>query len=89
MVIMIDLIIRVAILGATGFLFGIILLSYSRMPNRKMGFITIGFGVLFIHAILLMPEVMFTNYTMGFTENIHLLIHLIALIFITLGILKD
>ena len=89
MAIMIDLVIRIAILGATGFLFSIILLAYSRLPNRKMGLITIGFGVLFLHAILLMPEVMIETYTMGFTENTHLLIHLIALIFITAGIFQD
>ena len=88
MVIMIDVIIRVAILIATGFLFGIILLAYLRVPTQKMGFITLGFGVLFLHAVLLMPEVMLENYTMGFTENAHLLIHFIALMFITIGILK-
>jgi hypothetical protein len=86
---MIDLMIRLGILSATGTLFLIILLAYRRMPTRKMSFITAGFGLMFIHAVLLMPEVMLENYTMGFTENAHLLIHFIAIVLITIGILKD
>ncbi|MBD3204889.1 hypothetical protein GF319_00925 [Candidatus Bathyarchaeota archaeon] len=86
---MIGLLIRLGILAATGSLFLIILLAYRRVPSQKMGFIASGFGFMFIHAILLMPEVMLENYTMGFTENTHLFIHFIALVLITAGILKD
>jgi hypothetical protein len=86
---MIDMIIRLGLLAATGILFLIILLAFRRVPTQKMGFITAGFGLLFLHAVLLIPEVMLENYTMGFTDNTHLLIHLIALILITTGILKD
>jgi hypothetical protein len=86
---MIDMIIRLGILAATGTLFIIILLAYRRLPTQKMGFITAGFGLMFLHAILLMPEIMLENYTMGFTENTHLFIHFIALVLITVGIFKD
>jgi hypothetical protein len=86
---MLDMIVRLGILAATGTLFLIIWMAYRRVPTQKMGFITAGFGLMFIHAVLLMPEVMLENYTMGFTENTHLLIHFVALVFITLGILKD
>jgi hypothetical protein len=86
---MIDMIIRLGLLAATGSLFLIIFLAYIRLPTQKMGYIAAGFGVMFVHAILLMPEVMLENITMGFTENTHLLIHLVALLLITTGILKD
>jgi hypothetical protein len=59
------------------------------MRISKLLFIALGFSVLFLHSILLMPEIMLENYTMGFTENIHLLIHLIGMTLISIGILKD
>jgi hypothetical protein len=86
---MFDIVVRLAILVVTGFLFIIMLISYSRMRSPKLLLILIGFGVLFLHSILLMPEIMIENYTMGFTDTFHLLIHLTAMSFITLGIIKD
>ena len=86
---MLDMIIRLGVLAATGSLFLIILLAYRRIPSQKMGLIAAGFGLMFVHAVLLMPEVMLENYTMGFTENTHLIIHFVALVLITAGILKD
>lgn len=86
---MFDVIVRLAILVVTGFLFILMLVSYNRMRNLKLLLILIGFGVLFLHSILLMPEIMIENYTMGFTDTLHLLIHLTAMSFITLGIIKD
>jgi uncharacterized protein (DUF486 family) len=86
---MIDVIIRVGLLIASGLLFTFILLAYLRLRNSKLGFITLGFGILFIDSILLIPELMFENFTMGFTDNVHLAIHLIAMIFISIGVLKD
>lgn len=86
---MFDIIVRLAILLVTGFLFLIISVSYLRMRTLKLMFIMIGFGVMFFHSILLMPEVMIENYTMEFTDTIHLLIHLVSMSFLTLGMLKD
>jgi len=86
---MFDVIVRLAILVVTGFLFILMLVSYSRMRSLKLLLILIGFGVLFLHSILLMPEIMIENYTMGFTDTFHLLIHLAAMSFITLGIIKE
>ncbi len=86
---MLDLVIRLGILAATGTLFLIIFLAYRRVPSRKMAYITAGFGLMFVHAVLLMPEVMLENITMGFTDNTHLLVHLIALLLVTIGILMD
>ncbi|MHA2083951.1 MAG: hypothetical protein ACXAB9_08185 [Candidatus Thorarchaeota archaeon] len=86
---LIDVIIRIALLLATGFLFLTILTAYRRMPTRKMFYFTLGFGTFFLQAILLMPELMLENYAMQFTENIHLSVQLVALTLITIGILKD
>jgi hypothetical protein len=87
--ILIDALVRIALLLATGFLFVSILTAYRRMPTRKMTYFTLGFGTFFLQAILLMPELMLENYTMQFTENVHLFVQLVALTFVTLGILKD
>jgi hypothetical protein len=86
---MFDMVIRLGVLAATGSLFLIILLAYRRVPSQKMGLIAAGFGLMFVHAVLLMPEVMLENITMGFTDNTHLIIHFVALVFISVGILKD
>jgi uncharacterized membrane protein YhfC len=83
---LIDAIIRVSLVIATSILFGIIFLSYQRVKNRKLLFISIGFGVFFIHALLTIPE-LFNVYTID--ENTHLLTHLIGLMFILFGTLKD
>ena len=89
MVLMLDVILRISLVIATGFLFGIILLAYYRIRNIKLIFIAIGFAVFFIHALLYMPEIMISKYTFKFTENNHIAFNLIALIFITLGILRE
>ena len=84
-----DVVVRLALVLATGFLFGIVFLTYYRLRNRKMLFITIGFGIFFVHALLYVPELFGSAYMIAMDENVHLLIHLIALLFILLGILKD
>jgi hypothetical protein len=86
---MIDVVIRAGLLIASGTLFVFILLAYLRIRSSKFGFITIGVGFLFLDSILLIPELMFQDFTMGFTENAHLTIHLIAMTLITIGVLKD
>jgi len=85
----IDVVVRVGLALATTFLFGIVFLAYLRLKNRKMLFISAGFGVLVIYALVALPELFNDAYAIAFDENMHLLIHLVALIFILLGILKD
>ncbi|HKZ40256.1 MAG TPA: hypothetical protein VJ044_04795 [Candidatus Hodarchaeales archaeon] len=83
---LLDVIVRVGLVLATTFLFGIVFLTYLRLKNRKLLFLSAGFGVFFIHAIVTIPE-LFYNFVIS--ENIHLLIHLLALSIILFGTLKD
>ncbi|MCL5948986.1 MAG: hypothetical protein M1490_00730 [Candidatus Bathyarchaeota archaeon] len=83
----IDIVIRVVLVIATAFLFAIVLTAYLRLKNRKLLFISIGFGIFFIHALIYIPELFAPGYVVS--ETAHLLIHLVALIFIAVGILKD
>lgn len=85
---LIDVVVRVGLVIATAVLFSIIFASYLRLRNRKLLFISVGFGVFFVHAIITIPELFFgIGYMID--ENTHLLIHLMGLFFILLGILKD
>lgn len=85
---LIDVVVRVGLVIATAVLFSIIFAAYLRLRNRKLLFISVGFGVFFVHAILTIPELFFgIGYMID--ENTHLLIHLVGLFFILLGILKD
>lgn len=86
---LLDVIVRVGLVLATTFLFGIVALTYKRMRSRKMLFILIGFGVFFLHAIIALPELVNESYAIALGENWPLLIHLIGLIFILVGILQD
>lgn len=81
-----DWVIRSVIVFATAFLFGIVFIAYVRVKNRKLLLISTGFAIFFAQALISFPE-LFYNFTID--ENIHLLLHLIALIFILVGILKD
>jgi hypothetical protein len=82
-----DIAIRVVLVAATAFLFAIVFAAYLRLKNRKLLFISIGFGIFFIHALIYIHELFATGFVLS--ENAHLLIHLVALIFIAVGILKD
>jgi len=84
-----DIVLRVGLTLATSFLFGIMYLGYRRTRTRKMLFITAGFAVFFVHALLTIPELFSDTYQITMSENVHLLIHLIALVLIAIGILKD
>ncbi len=84
-----DFVVRMVLVLATGFLFGVVLMAYLRLRSRKMLLITVGFGVFFVHALAYVPELFFEEYHLAFSENTHLLIHLLALVFIALGMLKD
>lgn len=82
-----DVFVRVLLVVATGSLFGIVLIAYLRLKNSKMLLISIGFGFFLIYALVAIPEILGQQF--GINENLHLLLHLIALIFILWGILKD
>ena len=84
-----DVIVRIGLVLATSFLFSIVFLTYYRLRNRKMLLITVGFGIFFVHALITVPELFSNAYQIAMSENVHLLIHLIALAFILVGILKD
>jgi len=84
-----DIVLRVGLTLATSFLFGIMFLGYWRTRTRKMLFVTAGFAVFFIHALITIPELFSDTYQIAMSENVHLLIHLIALVLIAIGILKD
>jgi hypothetical protein len=82
-----DIILRIALVIATGILFTIVFVAYLRLKNRKLLFLSIGFGIFFVHALIYIPELFGPIYLIG--ENAHLIIHLVALLFILLGTLKD
>jgi hypothetical protein len=54
-----------------------------------MLFVTVGFAVFLVHALITVPELFSDTYQLAMSENVHLLIHLIALVLIAIGILKD
>ena len=83
---LLDLVVRVGLVLATTFLFGIVFLTYLRVRNRKLLFLSAGFGVFFVHAVITIPE-LFYNFVIN--ENTHLIIHLVALTIILFGTLKD
>jgi hypothetical protein len=89
MEIMLDMVIRVGLIVATAFLFSIIFLAYLRMKNRKMLLISLGFATFLVNALLHIPELISEDYGALFSENVFLFIHLVGLIFIAIGILKD
>jgi predicted transporter len=84
-----DIVLRVGLTLATSFLFGIMFLGYWRTRTRKMLFVTSGFAVFFVHALITVPELFSDTYQIAMSENVHLLIHLIALVLMAIGILKD
>ncbi len=84
-----DVVLRVGLTLATSFLFGIMFLAYRRTRTRRMLFVAAGFAVFFVHALITLPELFSDAYLVAMSENVHLLIHLIALVLIAIGILKD
>jgi len=84
-----DILLRIGLTVATSFLFGIVFLGYWRTKTRKMLLVSMGFAVFLAHALITIPELFSDAYQIAMSENLHLLIHLIALVFILLGILKD
>jgi hypothetical protein len=86
---MLDIVVRTALIFATAILFGIVLLAYSRLRSRKMLLITTGFGLFFLNALILMPELFSQDIDMLISQNLHLFLILIGLIFILFGTLKE
>ena len=86
---LLDIVLRVGLTLATTFLFVIMLLGYWRTRTRKMLFVTAGFAVFLVHALITVPELFSDTYQIALSENVHLLLHLIALALIAIGILKD
>lgn len=87
--IMLDVIIRVSIVIATAFLFGIVFLAYLRMKSTKMLFVALGFGTFLANALIHLPELISEDYSIMLSENVFLFIYLVGLIFIAIGIFKD
>ena len=84
-----DIVVRIGLTLATSFLFAVVFLGYWRTRSFKMLLISMGFAVFFVHALITIPELFNDAYHIAMGENVHLLIHLIALIFIVVGIVKD
>lgn len=84
---LIDIVLRISLTIATGVLFTFVFAAYRRLKNRKLLFLSTGFGIFFAHALIYIPELFGPTYTIG--ENTHLIIHLVALLSILLGTLKD
>ena len=84
-----EIAVRIGLTVATSFLFGIVFLGYWRTRTIKMLLVSLGFAVFFVHALITIPELFNDAYQIAMSENLHLLIHLIALVFILLGILKE
>ena len=89
MALMLDILLRIALVAATTFLFGVILLAYLRIKTTKLLLITLGFAVFLLHSLLFMPQIMFQSITIQLTDNIHIAFNLIALALITLGIIRE
>lgn len=83
----IDIVLRVALIAATASVFGIVFISYLRLRNSKMLLISSGFASFVLYALLSVPEIL--GSPIHVDENLHLLLHLIALVLILAGILKD
>ena len=82
-----DIVLRIALVIATGILFTVVFAAYLRLKNRKLLLLSTGFGIFFAHAIIYIPELFGPIYIID--ENTHQVIHLVALVFILLSTLKD
>jgi len=84
-----DIVVRIGLTLATSFIFAVVFLGYWRTRSFKMLLVTMGFAVFFVHALITIPELFSDAYHIAMSENVHLLIHLVGLIFIIVGVLKD
>jgi hypothetical protein len=86
--VILDIVVRMALIFATATLFGIVLLAYLRLRSRKMLLITTGFGIFFLNALILMLELFSQDIDMLISQNLHLFMNFVGLIFILFGTLK-
>jgi hypothetical protein len=84
---LVDIVLRIILVIATGILFSVVFAAYLRLKNRRLLFLSAGFGIFFLHALIYIPELFGSFY--GIDENTHLIIHLVALGFILFGTLKE
>ena len=82
-----DLVIRIVLVIAAAILFSLVVLTYNRIRNRKLLFISLGFGILLIHAFLTIPELMLNIVIISVNTDITL--DVITLVLVLIGILKD
>ena len=87
--VMIEMVISVGLIAATSVLFAIVLLTYLRLRNTRMLFITLGFGTFFVGALLHLPQIFSEEYSLMITENVMLLFQLVGLLLIAIGVLRD
>lgn len=87
MISLIEVMIRILLIAATSAVFGIVFVTYLRLRSKRMLFISTGFGFILVYALTAIPEIF--DQPVVIDENIHLLLHLVSLLFILLGILKD
>jgi hydrogenase/urease accessory protein HupE len=80
---------RIVFVAVSTIIFGITLTTFSRFRTKKTLLLTIGFGLFFVHGIISIPELFNQAYNTEFTEDIHLLIDAVAILFLLLGTLKD
>ncbi len=83
----IDLVIRIILVTVAAILFGVIVLTYNRIRNRKLLFISIGFGILLVHSLITVPELLLN--TVVINVNLDITLDTITLVFVLIGILKD
>ncbi len=85
----------IAYIGRTVFIivaaiiFVVALLAYIRTRNRKTLWLTVGFGLFFLHGILSILELLVFAFNVDFSEGYHLLLDSIALLFILVGALRN
>jgi hypothetical protein len=82
-----DVILRVLLIIATFSLFGLVLITYFRLKSTKILLIAAGFGSFVVYALFGVPEIL--GQPVYVDENVHLFLHLIGLVLILLGMLKD
>ncbi len=86
-VFLIDLTLRTLMISGITVLYAMIFAAYLRLKNRKLLFISTGFGVFWVLSFLLVAE-LFVPW-LSLNDDLRMLGNLIALAFILFGILKD
>ncbi len=80
---------RITFIIVTTVIFVVALITFLRLRKKKTLLLTVGFGLLFAHGLLSIPELLVPSYNVQFTDSWHLLLDAVALLFILFGALKD